>query len=301
MKVTILKGLPFSQKLITGQNQTVHYPPFHEPVELVFEIIREEKLKPKIDELRKYYTSNKTEYDRLKKELPICLFSGTFSAFANDKLIVPSNLIVVDFDKLSDRLEVDKLKNKYKNDPYTFSVFDSPSGLGLKLVVKVDNNADNKTHNEHLQALKEYYNSPYWDDNHKGICRACFLSADKNIYVNLNSRTWSKRMITPLTITSNQNTQTVKAVIPNTEIGKYIGFLEGGWSKYPMNSGNRHNSTFFRSREMAEWNIPEDDAYDYLSQYITPDFPDAELKRQISKAYQKTKANNKIGIKYRKI
>lgn len=44
-----------------------------------------------------------------------------------------------------------------------------PSGRGYKVIVRVANNIDNTSHNEYLDALKEYYSSPFWDDCCKGI------------------------------------------------------------------------------------------------------------------------------------
>ena len=61
--------------------------------------------------------------------------------------------------------------------PYTYAAFLSPSGRGYKVIVRVANNIDNTSHNEYLDALKEYYSSPFWDNCCKGISRACYLSS----------------------------------------------------------------------------------------------------------------------------
>jgi len=289
MQITVLKELPIYQR----------FTPIYEDIQIVFDTIREERFEPTIDHLRAYYNTNKAQYDNLKKQLPVCLFSGIFSDFANDKLITSSNLIVLDFDKIPDANEVLNQKNQFKSDPYTFAVFVSPSGYGLKVIVKVDNNIDNTTHNEYLAALKGYYNSPYWDDNGKGISRACFISSDKDIYVNTNCQIWTKRVQNISKSFSTPNSQQPKSVIPQNRVGKYILYLEKGWTNTPMILGKRHNSSYARAIDMAEWGISEDDAYDYLSQFIDPSFPDWELKKEVSNAYGDAKSKNRIGIKYK--
>ena len=68
-----------------------------------------------------------------------------------------------------------------------------------------------------------------------------------------------------------------------------------------MLPGNRHDSTFKRAREMAEWGISEEVTQDYLSQYIAPDFPKNELQKQINNAYQWVRKRGNIGLKYREL
>ena len=198
MKTTVFKEKPYSEKHIhslTGKEyyQTMEYPPNHVDVDLVFDIIKEEKLKSRIDQARAYYDSDRVTYEKIKGKLPICLFAGTFGRFCNDALITPSGLVVVDFDKIP----VPKMPdvwNMLVNDPYTYAAFLSPSGRGYKAIVRVANNIDNTTHNEYLDALKDHYNSPFWDNSCKGISRACYLSSDPDLYQNRNSIVWTKKI-----------------------------------------------------------------------------------------------------------
>ena len=184
-------------------------------------------------------------------------------------------------------------------DPYTFAAFISPSGKGYKVVVKVENNPDNMTHSEYLNALKAYYNSPYWDNNCFGISRACFLSSDPSIYVNWDSWTWTKRI--PSSQATVPSYVPVKIYAPTSEYEKLINFLDGGFDKFPMTPGNRHDSSFRRARELAEWGIPRDTAFRYLSQFITSDFREDELLRQVRNAYGWVEKRGTFGSKYRKI
>ena len=189
-KITIFKGLPFKQECInpvTGIKyyKIMEYPPSHEDISMVFDIIGQEKLKPQIDLMRTFHDTDKLKYDEHKHKLPICLFTGRFSNFSNSGLLESSNLVVIDFDKIPFQ-NMSIQRDIITKDPYTFAAFVSPSGKGYKVIVKVENNPDNTTHSDYLNALKVYYNSPYWDNNCMGISRACFLSSDPSIYINWN-------------------------------------------------------------------------------------------------------------------
>lgn len=304
-KVTIFKGLPFKQECInpvTGNKyyKIMEYSPFHEDITMVFDIIGQEKLKPQIDLMRTFHETDKAKYDELKHKLPICLFTGRYSNFSNSGLIESSNLVVIDFDKIP-FLDMSSQWNLITKDPYTFAAFVSPSGKGYKVIVKVENNPDNMTHSEYLNALKVYYNSPYWDNNCFGISRACFLSSDPSIYINWESRIWTGRVsLSPSPVTAPIPTS-VKNLAPVSEYEKLINFLDGGFDKFPMTPGNRHDSSFRRARELAEWGIPKDTAFRYLSQFISPDFGEDELLKQVRNAYEWVDKRDTFGSKYRKI
>lgn len=303
-KITIFKGLPFKQECInpvTGIKyyKIMEYPPSHEDISMVFDIIGQEKLKPQIDLMRTFYDTDKLKYDEQKHKLPICLFTGRFSNFSNSGLLESSNLAVIDFDKIPFQ-DMSTQRDIITKDPYTFAAFVSPSGKGYKVIVKVENNPDNTTHSEYLNALKVYYNSPYWDNNCMGISRACFLSSDPSIYINWNSLIWTKKisLSSPSTVPSYIP---VRVYAPTSEYKKLINFLDGGFDKYPMTPGNRHNSSFRRAREIAEWGIPRGTAFRYLSQFLTPDFGKEELLKQVMNAYEWVEKRGTFGSKYRKI
>lgn len=303
-KITIFKGLPFKQECInpvTGIKyyKIMEYPPSHEDISMVFDIIGQEKLKPQIDLMRTFHDTDKLKYDEQKHKLPICLFTGRFSNFSNSGLLESSNLVVIDFDKIPFQ-DMSTQRDIITKDPYTFAAFVSPSGKGYKVIVKVENNPDNTTHSEYLNALKVYYNSPYWDNNCMGISRACFLSSDPSIYINWNSLIWTKKisLSSPSTVPSYIP---VRVYAPTSEYKKLINFLDGGFDKYPMPPGNRHNSSFRRAREIAEWGIPRGTAFRYLSQFLTPDFGKEELLRQVRNAYEWVEKRGTFGSKYRKI
>ena len=98
----------------------------------ILEVIRNGKYKDKIADIR--VKSKKEDRNALKQTLPYVTFSGTFSTRANSYLKKSSGLACLDFDAVGD---IDELKDKINNDKYTFSSFVSPSGDGLKVLVKI--------------------------------------------------------------------------------------------------------------------------------------------------------------------
>lgn len=280
-----------------------HYPPIDEEVHTILEVIRLEKFKSQIEALRILHDQNKDLYDEKKKELPIIMFNGRFSRFAKEGLISPSGLFILDFDHIpsSDLITV---WNELVRNEYVFSAWLSPSGHGYKVLVKLDNNTDDTTHKEYFASLSTSPLFPiqYIDKTGSDISRCCFFSSDPDLYLNDNSKVWTKRIATPASYTTTTPTKNTVINLSDDETENILKVLEGGWSSsFPMTQGHRHDSTFKRARELAEWGVSEDDALTYMLGFEDSDFKEDEIRRQVRNAYKKTEAAGKIGTKYRKL
>lgn len=303
--ITAFKHLPekVERQTPTGPYfYTNHYPPVDEEVHTVLEVIKEEKFKLQIDQLRLLFNQDKNQYNEKKKELLIIMFNGRFTKFAKEGFVSPSGLIILDFDNIPSS-DLITIWNELVRNEYVFSAWQSPSGHGYKVLVKLDNNINDSTHKEYFAALSTSPLFPiqYIDKTGCDISRCCFVSSDPDLYLNENSKVWTQRIATT-TNTQTTPTQNIQVSLSNGEAGKIIHYLEGGWSRYfPMTPGNRHDSTFKRARELAEWSVPEDEALTYLLGFEDSDFRKEEIERQVRKAYQKTEAARKVGAKYRKL
>jgi hypothetical protein len=118
----------------------------------------------------------------LKKKLPNICFSGKFSRRANEGVIKHSGLVAIDFDHLNGRLT--EFRKRLISDKHTYIVFVSPSGDGLKLIVKIPDSIE--THKMSCDALSDYYKEETLDE-FKDIARVCFESADPDIYYNTSA------------------------------------------------------------------------------------------------------------------
>lgn len=139
--------------------------------------------------LRKSLAENKMEaYERAKKSLPAFTPSATFKGGRKPEYLTAYNpLLVLDIDKLS-KDQLHNAKALAKENRYTFSCFTSPSGNGLKILVKVNSSQEN--HKEAFLLLQKYYEELLQlpiDKSGKDVTRLCFVSYDTDLYLNENA------------------------------------------------------------------------------------------------------------------
>lgn len=152
-----------------------NYVDVHEPLNW----IREGKLKEQITALRAEV--DPVKWKEKKKALPLVCFSGKFTQRNEANMVEHSGLLCLDMDKLSpDAMDTERAR--IQADPHTFALFASPSGNGLKVLVKVA--TDKASHRRDYAALVDHYGCPHADDKTKDPVRACFLSWDPELYVN---------------------------------------------------------------------------------------------------------------------
>lgn len=122
-----------------------------------------------------------------KKDLPVVCFSGQFDSRRDDALVSHNGLIVLDFD----HIDVDVSKSILATDDYVYACWVSPSGDGLKALVKISTPSK---HREHFKAIQLYMDRTYGlevDPSGKNESRACFESYDPDIIINDNCKTFS--------------------------------------------------------------------------------------------------------------
>ena len=91
------------------------------------------EVRAQIESLRKEH--DKGTKDQIKGSLPMVTFSGLFGeSRKRDQLLEYSNFICLDIDKLE---KLDVLRTKIESDKFTSTCFLSPSGNGLKVLIKV--------------------------------------------------------------------------------------------------------------------------------------------------------------------
>jgi len=158
-------------------------------IAIIFNDIKSEKNNDQIMPIRRAET--KQERTKLKLGLPGFTISGTFNgARTDDNIISHSGLIQIDID---DDLTAIKNKDKIFNDKFTYCGFISPSGTGLKLIVKIP--PDIAKHKEYFNAVCNHYDSTYnkkTDRSISNISRLCFISSDPELYLNENSEVFTE-------------------------------------------------------------------------------------------------------------
>ncbi len=263
--------------------------PFFRDVRVILDRIKEGATKELVKKIR--LEKKKPERNELKKQLPAICFSGTFNKRADTALIEHSGLICLDFDGYVKQKELLQDKENLSKNKYVYSVFISPSGNGLKVLVKIP--ADAESHINYFNSLEKHFNSPYFDKTSKNLSRVCYESYDPLIYVNENSSIWD-------TIEELEYTEVNKlrdqATIPITDENKIVEILVKWWQKkYPMTEGQRNQNCFVLAMAFNDFGINKSLASYVLNQYATADFSLKEIQRTIDSAYQNT---SNFGTKY---
>jgi hypothetical protein len=161
----------------------------HKTISTILEEIKTGKYKPGIIYLRKSLTENKTEaYNKAKKSLPAFTPSGKFIGGRKLEFLADySSCIILDIDKLT-IAELQNAKNLAAQSEFTFASFISPSGNGLKILVKI--NSDKANHKEAFLLVQAHYENILKleiDKSGKDVTRLCFYSWDENLYLNENA------------------------------------------------------------------------------------------------------------------
>ncbi|WP_035671747.1 VapE domain-containing protein [Flavobacterium sp. 83] len=165
----------------------------HKTISTILEEIKTGKYKPGIIYLRKSLAENKTEaYNKAKKSLPAFTPSGKFVGGRKLEFLANySNCIILDIDKLS-AADLQNAKHLANQSEFTFASFISPSGNGLKILVKI--NSDKANHKEAFLLVQAHYEAILKleiDKSGKDLTRLCFYSYDENLYYNENAKIFS--------------------------------------------------------------------------------------------------------------
>ena len=146
--------------------------PHHIQLETALLRIQQGHSKKLIREVRK---GNKEK----KIKLPVICFSGEFSSRTDEGLFEHSEFIILDFD----HVDVKTTKTALATDDFIYSCWVSPSGDGIKALVRLTNP---ERHRDHFRALITYFNRQYGlevDESGINESRACFESWDPDIII----------------------------------------------------------------------------------------------------------------------
>jgi hypothetical protein len=263
--------------------------PFYRNVSVILGRIKSGASKELVKKIRA--EKRKPERNELKKKLPAICFSGKFTKRADAYLVEHSGLICLDFDGYTKTKDLLEDKENLSKNKYVYSVFISPSGNGLKVLVKIPADAEN--HINFFNSLEKYFNSQYFDKTSKNVSRVCYESYDPLIHVNENSSIWD-------VIEEPEYTEVSKVkdspTIPITDENKIVEILVKWWTKkYPMMEGQRNHNVYILAMAFNDFGINKSLASYVLNQYASEDFTIKEISTTIDSAYRHT---GNFGTKY---
>lgn len=244
-------------KSVTDTNQ-----PFFRDVNHAIARIRSgEKTKDIIAKIRS--EDDKAKRNVLKKLLPAICFSGKFNKREASACVEHSGIICIDFDGFESELDMLDYRSSLESDPYSFSVFTSPSGDGLKVLVKIPKDISN--HKNYFLSLEKYYNKQEFDQSCKDISRVCYESYDPEIYVNNDSLTWDNMLVEEHTIFDRSTSRnTIKLEDQSEVVRRLIIWWE---RKFGMVQGQKNNNLLILGKTLNEFGIPEQEAKTIMLSY----------------------------------
>jgi hypothetical protein len=144
--------------------------------------IASDKYKKQIDEIRSQENPSKSP---LKDKLPVFTPTGVFNYRSLAGLEDYNGLMCLDIDHVEDPIS---LKEKCKKLNYVYAAFITPSGKGLKVMIKSPATSENYREIEAKVAEAFSLDTGAIRDNHcKDISRIQFVSYDPELYINENS------------------------------------------------------------------------------------------------------------------
>ena len=226
--------------------------------------------------------TDKSKRNELKKGLPAICFSGKFSKRADGSILEHSGFICIDFDGFIDEWAMLDARHKLCSDEYSYSVFTSPSGDGLKVLVRIPK--DIKNHKNYFLSLEKHYDMPEFDKTSKNISRVCFESYDPEIYVNELSKEWTNIIVEEhQTFDAATSRQTIKLNDSNEVIRRLLIWWN---NNFGLVSGQRNNNTFVLAAALNEYGISRADTTRVLSDFQSDGFPMSEINVIIESAYK---------------
>lgn len=232
----------------------------------------------------------------LKSKLPCILFAGEFTERNSNSLVKHSGLMVVDFDKYPDNEAMEQHLSILKENRHFITLFISPSGNGIKGVVKIPI-ATKETHPKYFKAFQKKFKYDYFDIANSNVDRVCFESYDPNIYINNDAELFEAELIDEGYTVSER-----VPLIPLTDEGRIIDkIMAFGW-KRDFVEGERNAFIFDIAGAFCEYGISDYTAEGYIiTNIIEGDFSESEARTTIKSAYRKRVFDSKFFEDYNKI
>ena len=289
MNTQVSKCFPLSKGSKAGHPEKVV------PISNVVQAIKEnESLKKLVQKVRDAVEQGDAKAKEIaKKNLPCITPAAVFKTKRNQEDVeMLTGLTVLDFDHVPD---VNQFKEKLKKVKFVFIAFVSPSGDGVKVIIRTPAVKDRDTHVGTFLALKEFFNSKYLDDSGKDYTRLCFLSHDTDIYVNENAESWTQQVSQksgssaikiprPQDVAIEEREEVILRELRKIHPDFFTDIVQ-----------NRNNETMKRAAMFCDYGLSEEVAKNLIGKAIQDwkDFENKEFEKAISQGYK----NGKLGSK----
>lgn len=257
----------------------------NDSIDEVIKAIAEGKFKEKVINLRGFTASGKqTKADQQKKSLPAFTPSGTFKKHRRAELLDQySQFIILDIDKLP----TDQLEPVFKQAsalPTTYCCFLSPSGNGIKILVKVTSGAEN--HTIAFNQVVEYYEAQLQvtiDRSGVDVSRLCFLSYDPDLYLNKGSQAFQVQVVQQVDVSEPTTIEPIQASDYPAIFSKAVEFT---MNKATFANGGRNRFIYILAINCSKYGIPQQEALKLIQKDFN--YNPKEVISTTQSAYKKT-------------
>tara|TARA_R110002012_G_scaffold43120_1_gene116767 strand:+ start:4628 stop:6883 length:2256 start_codon:yes stop_codon:yes gene_type:complete len=249
--------------------------PLHIDVLEILKRIKDGNSKDIVNKIRE--EKDKDAKGEIKKRLPSICFSGRFSKRKAEFLLEHSGLICLDVDDLKIK-DLKKIKSKICDDDHVFACFISPSGLGLKIIIKI--HPDKAEHKSQFLALEHHFNnvlSTYGacvDKSGKDVGRVCYESYDDDMFYNPDSEIWIE--------CRDEEIEQKEVEDHDQIIEKLQKWIDAKESYF---KGNRNSFIYKFASALCRYGVGQMRTLSYL-QGTYSDLPFTELKTTVNSAYK---------------
>ncbi len=249
----------------------------------------------------------------LKRFLPVIMWQGSFSERSKKGLQALTGIMCIDVDHKSDS-EIYRLQSVLRGTPWILAFFRSPSGDGLKILVKT--NVSNTIDYENCYCqLIEYFQKELnfkVDESCLEYSKACYASYDPEIYVathvedfpysyeskyaavnepkvSIAAYTHELNVVQPLT-KSETFMNTLQSQVQELSDDQIIEILDRKFSRYPNNykDGYRTRSIYAQATILCLAGVETSLAKTYLkSKFLPTGYDYGKLEHEAGNAYRK--------------
>ena len=251
--------------------------PFYYEIDEVLDFIKNGKFKNDINLVRKL--SNKEERNKQKEKLKSICFSGKFARRSAKNIIEHSGFACMDFDDVKDPIQ---LREDLKNNQYIYSAFISPSGNGVKALIKVPKDIPN--YKKYYEAICETFDTTL-DTKTKDISRVCYISYDKDLFINHNSKVWVLKKDYTETKKSEETPKYFQIQDTSKKADVIIKWFN---KKFTLNVGERNNNLYKLACGLNRAGLDKTDCEELFFNYYSNGLKEDEVLKIVDSAYKNT-------------
>lgn len=221
----------------------------------------------------------KENRNKLKSQLPIVCFAGTFSKRGKDNLKRASGLLILDFD----HVDIESTSAQLRGLKECLACWISPSGDGVKALIRIQEVAND---DEYKFVYRDFCANYSLDCDTSGsdISRTCYESYDPNIYINENAEVYVPK---ELPISKENIDLGCVTNIPLTDTNEIANKLIK-WFNGKFDNKSRNSSLYKLAIGFNDFGVDISTASRYLLKYEQKDFKSKEIETLIKSAYKNT-------------